>query len=106
MNTVNRITEIIFAAMRESNATAKPGRVLEISVSTVLVGDSGKLDSLRFVNLVTSIEENVERAFHAAIPVFEILLNSDRERWTVADLAGTVAEQQLVAQSGATAQAG
>jgi len=48
VNRVNKITELIFAAMRESNTTAKPGQVLEISATTVLVGGTGKLDSLGF----------------------------------------------------------
>jgi acyl carrier protein len=104
VNTVSRMTELIFAAMRESNATAEPGRVLEISAATVLVGDTGKLDSLGFVNLVASIEENVERAFHTPISVMDIILSAGGEEWTVADLAGRVAEQLPAAQhSGARA---
>jgi acyl carrier protein len=93
VSTCNKITELIFAAMRESNAAAKPGRVLEISATTVLVGDTGKLDSLGFVNLVASIEENIERAFHTAISVMDIILRGDGEQWTVADVAARVAEQ-------------
>ena len=99
MNRVNKITELIFAAMRESNTTAKPGQVLEISATTVLVGDTGKLDSLGFVNLVASIEENIERAFHTAISVMDIILSADGEQWTVADLAGRMAEHLTAAQA-------
>ena len=99
MNSVNKITELIFAAMRESNATAKPGRVLEISATTVLVGDTGKLDSLGFANLVASIEENIERGFHTAISVMDIILSADGKEWTVADLVGRVAEQLRAAQA-------
>ncbi len=99
MNRVNKITELIFAAMRESNTTAKLGQVLEISATTVLVGDTGKLDSLGFVNLVASIEENIERAFHTAISVMDIILSADGKEWTVADLAGRVAEQLPAAQA-------
>src|SRR5579859_1958605 len=93
VNTANRITELIFAAMRESNAAAEHGRVLEISATTVLVGDTGKLDWLGFVNLMASIEENIEHAFHTAISAMDIILSTDGEEWTVADLAGRVAEQ-------------
>jgi len=104
VNTVNRMTELIFAAMRESNAAAEPGRVLEMSATTVLVGDTGKLDSLGFVNLVASIEENIERAFHTPISVMDVILGAGGEEWTVADLAGRVAEQLPTAQdSGARA---
>ena len=99
MNAANRITELIFAAMRESNAAAEPGRVLEISATTVLVGDTGKLDSLGFVNLMASIEENLERAFHIAISVMDIILSADGEQWTVADLVARVAEQLTAAQA-------
>jgi len=99
MNTVNRITELIFAAMRESNAAAEPGRLLEMSPSTVLVGDTGTLDSIGFLNLAVSIEENIERAFHTSIQVIDIILSADGERWTVADLACRVAEQLPAAQA-------
>jgi acyl carrier protein len=99
VNAANRIAELIFAAMRESNAAAAPGRVLEISATTVLVGDTGKLDSLGFVNLVASIEDNIERAFHTAISVMDIILSADGEEWTVADLAGRVAEQLPATQA-------
>jgi acyl carrier protein len=99
VNTANRITELIFDAMRESNAAAGAGRVLEISATTVLVGDTGKLDSLGFVNLMASIEENIERAFHTPISVMDIILSADAEDWTVADLAERVAEQLLAAQA-------
>lgn len=101
MNTVNRITEIIFAAMRESNASAEPGRALEISASTVLVGDTGKLDSGAFVNLAIAIEENIERDLHAAIPVLDTILDGAGEEWRVADLARRLAEQLPSAQSSA-----
>jgi len=99
VNRVNKITELIFAAMRESNTTAKLGQVLEISATTVLVGDTGKLDSLGFVNLVASIEENIERAFHTAISVMDIILSADEEEWTVADVAAHIAEQLPAAQA-------
>jgi acyl carrier protein len=90
--------------MRESNAAAQPGRVLEISATTVLVGDTAKLDSLGFVNLVASIEENIDRAFHTAIPLMDIILSADVAEWTVADLAGRVAEELPAARaSGAMA---
>jgi acyl carrier protein len=104
VNTVNRIIELIFAAMRESNTAAGPGPALEISATTVLVGDTGKLDSLRFVNLVASIEENIERAFHTAISVMDVIDSANGEEWTVAGLARRVAEQLAAAQpSGAMA---
>lgn len=99
MDTVNRVTELIFAAMRESNAAVEPGRVLEISATTVLVGETGMLDSLGFVNLLASIEENVECAFHTPISVMDIILSAGGEEWTVADLAGRVVEQLPSAQN-------
>jgi hypothetical protein len=103
VNTVNAISELIFAAMRESNAVAEAGHVLEISVTTVLVGDTGKMDSTGFVNLLASIEENIECTFHTAISVLDIILDAEREEWTVGDLAVRVAEQLPAMQSCAMA---
>ena len=99
MNTIDRITEIIFAAMRESNDAAEPGRALEISASTALVGDTGKLDSLAFVNLVISIQENIQRDLQVEIPVLDTILNGAGEEWRVSDLARRLAEQLPPAQS-------
>jgi hypothetical protein len=42
---------------------------------------------------MASIEENIERAFHTAISVMDIVLSADGEEWTVADLARRVAAQ-------------
>jgi hypothetical protein len=53
---------------------------------------------------VASIEENIERAFHTPISVMDVILGAGGEEWTVADLAGRVAEQLPTAQdSGARA---
>src|SRR5438552_3755311 len=67
--------------------------------STVLVGDTGKLDSVAFVNLAISIEENIERDFHAAIPVLDTILNGDGEEWRGDDLPRRLAEQLPAARS-------
>lgn len=92
MSCAGRITELIFDAMREYNATAEPGRALEISERTVLVGETGKLDSLGFVNLVASIEENIEAKLHRTMSVMDLILGLDGAEWTVADLAARLAE--------------
>ena len=89
--------------MRDLNAAAEPGRALDISAATVLVGPDGNLTSLDFVNLMVSIEENIERNLHTAISVGDIMLISDREEWTVADLAARIAELATAWPLGATA---
>ena len=86
MNIAGRITEIIFAAMQESNASAAPERALKLATTTLLFGKTSKLDSAGLVNLVASIDEGIERVFHIPLSVFDIILSGDREHWTVADL--------------------
>jgi acyl carrier protein len=61
------ILDIIYASLDEVNEQlGTEGRILK-SEGTVLLSDSGKLDSLGFVNFVALLEEKCEGAFGATL---------------------------------------
>lgn len=62
-----RVIQVIYTAIDEVNQDYPEEEQLEKSANTVLVGDSGTLDSLGVVTLITVIEQEVEDEFEAII---------------------------------------
>lgn len=60
MECSERITDLIYHAIEEANRATPPEQALEKSPDTILVGESGRLDSLGFVNLIAILEENIQ----------------------------------------------
>ena len=65
----NKILEGIYAAIDEVNEQFPEDQNLEKSLETVLLGSSGKLESVNLVNLLVAIEENIEEAFGIPISI-------------------------------------
>ncbi|SVB12976.1 uncharacterized protein METZ01_LOCUS165830 [marine metagenome] len=65
----NKILEGIYAAIDEVNEQLPEDRNLEKSLETVLLGSSGKLESVNLVNLLVAIEENIEETFGIPISI-------------------------------------
>ena len=65
----NKILEGIYAAIDEVNEQLPEGQNLEKSLETVLLGSSGKLESVNLVNLLVAIEENIEETFGIPISI-------------------------------------
>lgn len=63
----DKVTYTIFKAIDEVNQLLPKWQRLEKSSDTVLFGQSGKLDSLGFVNLVVAAEQKIEEEFGIAI---------------------------------------
>lgn len=59
----DRITKAIFDAIDEINEQLPAGGKLEKSVDTVLYDRTGRLDSLKLVNLIVATEERIESEF-------------------------------------------
>ncbi len=53
------IKEIILKSIIELNEDLEEDERLEVSEKTILFGEESRLDSLDFVNLVVTIEENI-----------------------------------------------
>ena len=69
MTARNKILEGIYVAIDEVNEQLLEDQNLEKSLETVLLGSSGKLESVNLVNLLVAIEENIEEAFGIPISI-------------------------------------
>ena len=69
MTARNKILKGIYVAIDEVNEQLPEDQNLEKSLETVLLGSSGKLESVNLVNLLVAIEENIEEAFDIPISI-------------------------------------
>jgi acyl carrier protein len=87
MTTHERILELIYQAIADTNRSLEPERALQARPDALLIGD-GALDSVVFLNLMVAIEEAVERVFGKAVSVTEAALIGDlSDLLTVGELA-------------------
>ena len=66
---IERIERAVFRAIDEINQARAREQRLEKSSDTVLMGESGRLDSLGLVNLVVAVEEQVAEEFGVTINI-------------------------------------
>ncbi len=59
----------IYEAVDEVNEQLPEDQALEKSPDTVLLGESGKLESIDLVNILVATEENIEEAFDTPISI-------------------------------------
>ncbi len=86
--------QLLYEAVDELNQGQAPGQTLEKSPTTVLMGSSGKLDSLGFIVLVVALEEKMERALGRHLSVIDAMFGGgEKTQWTIADLAARLAQQ-------------
>jgi acyl carrier protein len=67
MDNSNKIVAAIYRAVDWINGDLPPGRQLDKSMETRLVGSQAVLDSLQLVRLIIGIEREVEDAFGVAL---------------------------------------
>ena len=91
---------MIYEAIDEINRSLDPEQALDRSTDTVLFGESGRLDSLSFVNFAVTVEEKLGRIYRQPLSVFDLISAEELDRWTVADLAERIAG--VVGQDGAS----
>ena len=65
----DKILKSIYDAVDEVNEQLPEGQTLEKSPNTVLLGESGKLESIDLVNILVATEENVEETFGIPISI-------------------------------------
>ena len=73
MSKKEKIEQILFLAIDEINDSLPKSNHVNKSYDTNLLGGSGGLDSLAFVNLIVGIEHNIEDVFN-----FQITLADER----------------------------
>jgi acyl carrier protein len=91
MGSSEPITQLIYRAIEEVNQTMPLEQALERSADTVLIGESGKLDSLGFVNLVATLEDKIESLCGRQISLIDIMTGDRDPQWTVGALANCLA---------------
>ena len=64
---MEQIIQIIYSAVDELNEQRPVAKHIVKAPATVLLGDSGQLDSLAFLNLAVAVEENFETVFGYSI---------------------------------------
>ena len=89
----DRITGLIADAIGELNAKRDRHRAIPIAPGTVLVGETGWLDSLGLVTLAVVLEAKVQQAFGESIVVIELILAGETDECTVASLADGIAAE-------------
>lgn len=93
MGQYEQITQVIYDAIEEVNQTLAREDRLARAPDTVLVGEPGGFDSLGFVTLAVTIEEQVDRIFGESISVIDIIVMAvESERRTIASLARGIAD--------------
>ena len=82
---------LIFAAIDEVNMMLSEERKLVKSDDTVLLGDSGTLDSLGLINLIVAVEQKIEERLGIAVSlVDEGAVSTDEPLFTVGMLAARI----------------
>jgi acyl carrier protein len=69
MSERDKILKSIYDAVDEVNEQLPEDQTLEKSPDTVLMGESGKLESIDLVNILIATEENVEETFGVPISI-------------------------------------
>ena len=87
----DRITRHIADAIGEINA--KHGRAIPVAPRTVLVGETGFLDSLGLVTLAVMLEARVQETFGQSIVVIDLILAGDTDECTIASLGEMIAAE-------------
>ena len=79
MTTNERVIQAIFSALEEVNQQLLKEQRLEKSIDTVLLGESGHLDSVGLVTLIVATEEKIEEEFGVSITLTDKRALSQKE---------------------------
>ena len=66
-STEGRILQAVYDAIDEVNLQLPEERRLQKRRSTVLLGESGTLESLELINLIVTVEQEIESAFQVTL---------------------------------------
>jgi len=85
----DQILEILYQCIDELNEQVAPEQQLVKAPQTRLLGDSGRLDSLGFVNFIALVEDQCESRFRVALSLTEDSAQQERPNpfETVGELA-------------------
>ena len=66
-----KIINIIYDSIDEVNQQLDAEEQLDKAIDTILFGENGKLDSLGLINLVITVEQNIEDEFDVSIALVD-----------------------------------
>jgi len=67
VTTKDKVLQVVFAGIAEANQVLPREAQLKQSEDTVLMGESGEMDSLRLVNLIAAVEQKIEEEFRVSV---------------------------------------
>ena len=73
----DQITGVVYAAIDDLNEGLPDGERVAKAPDVILLGESGRLDSLGFVNLVVAIEQKLQERLSASVGLAESLMQDD-----------------------------
>lgn len=87
MKRYEHITRLIYEAIDELNELSETNQVIERSPDSMLVGESGSLDSMGLITFCATVEESIERSYSESINLTDVILSDDHDSWTVDSLS-------------------
>ncbi len=84
--------QLIYDAIDELNRTLERKDAVDKALDTVLIGESGTLDSMNFVAFAIEVEKAIERTFHKSISLMEIIEITDDAPLTIGRLSSLLGE--------------
>jgi len=82
----NQITKIVFSSIDQINLSLEKANKLEKNLDETIIGESSKIDSIVFLNLILDIESKLLSHFNEELNIFEHLTNDLKENYTLNDL--------------------
>jgi len=77
MNGKQAVEQAVFGAVDEVNEMLPEGHRLQKSADTVLLGESGNLDSLGLVSFIVAVEERIEKEFNISVSFVDEMANPE-----------------------------
>jgi acyl carrier protein len=90
-NMEDKIENIVSCAIDRVNELLPAGQPLQKERPTALLGRSGRLDSMGFVNLAVALEEELEKQLGMAVSLADELMMDGRGLGTVGELHELIA---------------
>ena len=95
-----KIINIIYDSIDEVNQQLDAAEQLDKAIDTILFGKNGKLDSLGLINLVITVEQNIEDEFDVSITLADERAMSQenipfKDVGTLAEYIGILLDENL-----------
>jgi acyl carrier protein len=93
-NNKQNIIQLIHNAVDEVNESLSEDRHLGKSNHTILLGETGQLDSLGLINLIVAVENRAEKTLGLHLNLGEAISNPETPLRTIGSLADFILEKK------------